>query len=218
MAPLPDAPGEAALAFARAAWPEGEPGGIAWEPVPADGSPRRFYRLAAGGHRLVLLANPGGDAENRAWLGLAAHLAGHGLPVPRVVAADPARGLFLMEDLGRESLQDRALGLRGDHAALIALYRPVLALLARLQARGGEGLDRSLCFDGEELTPEFLLQREAGYFLEQLVRGALRRREADLPPGLTAELAELCRRAGERDRGAWCIATSRAATSCGTSP
>jgi aminoglycoside/choline kinase family phosphotransferase len=199
---MPEAPASPAanLAdWARGVWPGGDPGPLRVTPVAADGSPRLFVRLAARGLSLVAMSadNP---AENRAWLGLARHLAGLGLPVARVLAHDLEAGRFLMADLGELSLQEAALATLaagGDEEALLALYHPVLGLLARLQSQGARGLDLGLCFDGPELTPEFLLTREAGYFLEQFVAGACGLGQDAWPPGLRDDLALLCQRAGQ---------------------
>ncbi len=182
--------------WCRRHWPGGDPGRPELEPIPADGSPRRFLRLTAGGRSLVALANPGNPAENRAWHYFARHLAGCGLPVARVLAADLERGRFLMEDLGRRSLQEAVREAGGDEDRLAAFYRPVLEMLARLQADGAQGLDTSVCFDGAELTPEFLLQREAGYFLKEFVTGACGQDPARLTADFWLEMKEICRLAG----------------------
>ncbi|MEW5911680.1 MAG: phosphotransferase [Thermodesulfobacteriota bacterium] len=182
--------------WARRHWPGGDPGPLQAEVIAADGSMRRFLRLTGGGRSLVALSNPDNPPENRAWQGLAGHLAALGLPVARVLAADLASGRFLMEDLGRSSLMEAALAQADDAEAVAGLYEPVLALLARLQAQGAAGLDLSLCYDGPELTPEFLLDQEAGYFLRELVLGAAGLRPEELPPGLADELRALCELAG----------------------
>lgn len=183
--------------WALAHWPGGTPGQLRAEAIPADGSPRSFWRLAGGGQKLVLLYNPHNPPENRAWLWLARHLEGLGLPVAPVLAADLEAGLFLMPDLGRASLQEAALACGGDQEALARLYEPVLAMLAQLQARGHQGLDLSICFDGPRLSGDFLLEREAGYFLREFVRGACALHASAWPANLTTELAELCRLAGD---------------------
>jgi hypothetical protein len=179
-------------------WPGGDPGPLAAEAVAPDGSARLFVRLRAGGRSLVAMSAPDNPAESRAWGYLTGHLAGLGLPVARVEAAEPERGLFLMQDLGNRSLQEEAAAARGEDG-LLALYEPVLALLARLAGAGARGLDTSYCFDGAELTPGFLREREAGYFLREYVAGACGRGPAGLPGGLEAELDRLCRRAGEAE-------------------
>jgi aminoglycoside/choline kinase family phosphotransferase len=197
---MPDTPATLA-AWARGVWPGGDHGPLRVAPVPADGSPRLFVRLSAGGLSLVAMSADNPD-ENRAWLGLARHLAGLGLPVATVLAADLATDRFLMADLGSSSLQKATLAASGDDEALLDIYRPVLAVLAQLQARGARGLDLGLCFESPELSPEFLLACEAGYFLEQFVVGACGLGPDEWPAGLLDDLALLCLRAGRaRPRG-----------------
>ncbi len=194
--PEPDLARELA-AWAQEKWPGGRPPEMRVEPLLADGSLRAFLRLRAGLRTLVAMANPVNPAENRSWEYLAAHLGRLGLPVARVLAVDQQAGRFLMEDLGTGSLMEATLAAGQDQAAIAALYRPVLAMLARLQARGAQELDTSLCYDGPELTPAVLRQQEAGYFLRELVLGAAGWPPEALPPELEDELAVLCRLAGE---------------------
>jgi aminoglycoside/choline kinase family phosphotransferase len=183
-------------AWARSRWPGGDPGPLTPEPLAADGSVRLFVRLKSGGLSLVAMGNPDNPLENRAWLYLAGHLGELGLPVARVLDADIELGLFLMEDLGRRSLQE-AVQAAANQKDIETLYEPVLAMLARLQAKGGQEFDASVCFDSRELTPEFLLEREAGYFLAEFVLGACGLASEQLPSGLDSELAELCQKAGQ---------------------
>ena len=125
--------------------------------------------------------------EARAWHHLAGVLAAAGAPVPDVLAAEPQRGLFLMSDLGDSNLHQALSGAASEDETA-ALYEPVLAALARIQARGADKLDAAYCFDGQRLSAEFLLEREAGYFLDWFVKAA-----CGVEPGQDArgDLAEL---------------------------
>lgn len=190
---MPEQIAEELLRWARERWPGGDPGPLRVEPIAADGSPRAFWRLKGAGQGLVFLHSPHNPPENRAWRWLAAHLEAQGLPVARVLAADADAGLFLMEDLGTLSLQEAAQALAGDHDALAGLYEPVLAMLAAMQQKAAPGLDTSVCFDGPRLTAEFLLEREAHYFLREFVLGACGLASASWPANLLPELNELCR-------------------------
>ena len=193
---MPETEHSALAAWARAVWPGGDPGPLGAEPITPDGSARQFLRLTAPDLSLVAMANPDNPPENRAWLGLARHLGDLGLPVAQVVALDPEGGRFLMEDLGRTSLQQAALALEGEPEALLRLYEPVLAMLALMQASAGHDLDTSLCFDGPRLDGQFLFAREAGYFLTQFVTGACGLAPETWPANLLDELRELSRLAG----------------------
>lgn len=192
---MPDMAHADIAAWARDSWPGGDPGPMESEAIVPDGSVRLFLRLQAGGQRLVAMHNPDNPAENRAWAYVANHLAGLGLPVAKVVAKDMQKGLFLMKDLGGRSLQE-AVKAASDPQDIAAIYEPVLAVLARLQAKGARGFDLSVCFDSRELTPEFLIEREAGYFLHEFVLGACAYDSSQLPDDLERDLGELCRRAG----------------------
>ncbi len=183
--------------WARRHWPGGDPGRLRVEPMAVDGSLRLFVRLAGGGRSLVAMSNPDNPPENRAWRYLADLLAAGSLPVPRVLAQDLDRGRFLMQDLGRRSLQEAVRAAGDDQAAVAELYQPVLAMLARLQLIDPASLDPAMCFDGPRLTPGFLRQREAGYFMSEFVGGVLGLSGADLPAGLERDLEAICHRAGE---------------------
>ena len=106
----------------------------ATEPLLVEASNRRFYRVRlqasnAGPESLVVMDSPPELERNDAFVVVQKLLAGRGLPVPPIVAMDPARGFFLLGDLGDRHLedvygtplQDRALGLAIDR--LVQLQR-----------------------------------------------------------------------------------------------
>ena len=68
-------------------------------PLAQDASFRRYLRLTGGPRPAVLMDAPPPE-DVRPFLRIAAHLAGIGLSVPQIVAADEAAGLVLEEDLG----------------------------------------------------------------------------------------------------------------------
>lgn len=130
-------------------------------PLAGDASARRYARLMRGGQSAILMQAPVDGPETQAslaaFLRVAAHLAAGGFSAPGVIAADPAAGLVLLEDLGDATLarllaQDPAtawpaygaacdvidaLALlpvpkwldRPDHAAQAAMIAPTLAAL-----------------------------------------------------------------------------------------
>jgi aminoglycoside/choline kinase family phosphotransferase len=70
-----------------------------WSRLAQDGSARRYFRLTGGPPppRRVDAPPPAGGA---AFLRIGRHLAGLGLSVPEIIAADAAAGLLLLEDFG----------------------------------------------------------------------------------------------------------------------
>lgn len=68
-------------------------------PLAQDASFRRYLRLTGGPRPAVLMDAPPPE-DVRPFLRIAAHLAGLGLSVPEIIAADETAGLILEEDLG----------------------------------------------------------------------------------------------------------------------
>jgi len=117
------------------------------EPIPAGVGRRRFYRLHLAGPPGSAIARvdapedpagrPAGAAPEPPLEPVRAYLERHGLPVPRRLAADPARGLELLEDAGSESLADAfATAPRARAEALVAR---ALDLVPRLQRLADDG-------------------------------------------------------------------------------
>lgn len=68
-------------------------------PLAQDASFRRYWRLVDGPRPAVLMDAPPPE-DVRPFLTVGSHLAGLGLSVPEVLAADPDAGLLLLEDFG----------------------------------------------------------------------------------------------------------------------
>ncbi len=125
-------------------------------PLPGDASTRRYFRLADGSRRALLMdqpqgaetptAPPGASAEARRALGynavarlagadvgrfaeVARYLKSRGLSAPEIYAADTAGGFLIMEDLGDGLFADVVTA---DNEA--ALYNNAVEVLARLHA------------------------------------------------------------------------------------
>jgi aminoglycoside/choline kinase family phosphotransferase len=99
-------------------------------PLAGDASPRRYERLALGGRRAVLMDSaPGPEVDPVPFLAVTAWLRAAGLSAPEVIAADPASGLILLEDLG-DDLYARVLA--RDPSAETPLYAAAVDLLAHL--------------------------------------------------------------------------------------
>lgn len=106
-------------------------GDAARAPLAGDASPRRYERLqSATGMTAVLMdAAPELGQDVGPFLTIAAHLAGLGLSAPRVLAADAALGLLVLEDLG-DALFARVTKARPDLE--IRLYSSAIDVLIAL--------------------------------------------------------------------------------------
>ncbi|MDH5750855.1 MAG: phosphotransferase, partial [Deltaproteobacteria bacterium] len=124
------------------------------EPMHGGGSSRVFRRMNTSGGSMV--GSAGQDlAEVRAFLAYTAHFAARGIPVPRILSADPERGLYLMDDLGGHTLADKLRQWRAEpdnHPVILNALHGVVRWLAAIQVRGGEGLDVTLCTEGPAMT------------------------------------------------------------------
>jgi hypothetical protein len=99
-------------------------------PLAGDASFRRYVRLRRGADRAMLMDAPPPEEDVRPFVRVARLLERLGLSAPRVLAADEAAGLLLLEDLGDETYT-RVLASGGDETALYTLATDLLIDLHR---------------------------------------------------------------------------------------
>jgi aminoglycoside/choline kinase family phosphotransferase len=95
-----------------------------------DASVRRYERIDAAARTLVLMDAPPQALDLRPFLAVGAWLREQGLSAPAVLAADPAAGLALLEDLGDDLFRPLLARAGADERLL---YRTAVDLLAALQ-------------------------------------------------------------------------------------
>ena len=117
---------DAIAAFLAAhGWQGSEPAMLA-----GDASFRRYYRLADGERRAVLMDAPPPQEDVRPFVHVAGLLRGYGLSAPEILAEDRDLGLLLIEDFGDDTYT-RLLAAGADEAALYALAVDTLVSLHR---------------------------------------------------------------------------------------
>jgi aminoglycoside/choline kinase family phosphotransferase len=123
----------------------------------ADASFRRYFRVwrPRGGTRVVMDAPPGQE-DTQPYLRVARLLRACGVHVPEVEAADGARGLLLLEDLGTTHMLARLTA--GGEAA--PLYGQALDALALIQLHGASGARELPPYDAATLLREMRLLPE----------------------------------------------------------
>ncbi len=197
--PGPAMPGPVMLPAALAAAgvvPEGPVLALA-----GDGSGRRFFRFAdRDGRRLVavLPPEPGarGLAEARSTVEIGRHLQRCGVPVPAIVACDPAAGLVVFEDLGDCRLADWVEG-RGPEEVR-ERYQDLVRILVHMQVRAARGMERVFCHQGRRYDRRVMTVQESGYFLDAFVRDYCRLQP---PAGIGREFARLADACARLDGG-----------------
>lgn len=118
------------------------------EPLRADGSARRLFRLKDGARAAVGVHGPD-KLENRAFLEFSRHFRAQKLPVPEIYGADEAAGVYLEEDLGDSTLFEFLSAERkgpGLPPRSAEAYRKVLGWLPKFQAQVKAGLDLKFCY------------------------------------------------------------------------
>lgn len=130
-----------------------------------DGSTRRYWRVHIPYNQItyVVMQNepvkPLLDRENHAYYSIGNHLLARSIPVPEIYRADLSSGLFIMEDLGDQSLQEAS-----GKADPLPLYREVLRALLQMQIHGSKGFDVGWTCQTERYDKEVMRRFEAEYF------------------------------------------------------
>ncbi len=101
-----------------------------------DASFRRYFRLADGRRRAVLMDAPPPHEAVAPFVAVARMLSARGLSAPEIYAEDRADGFLLIEDFG-DATYTRLLAVGGDEAALYALAVDTLIALHRSIAASG---------------------------------------------------------------------------------
>ena len=148
--------------------------------VTGDASNRRYFRLQSGSRSYIVAEAPPETEKNEAFLAVRDVLAGLGVRVPEVLAADLQRGYLLLEDLGDQVLLPLLnADTVDDH---YAQARGILLLMADAQdaTKGLPGYDRALL--AEELS------RFGLWFVEALLEYSAEEEELALTAALSEKL------------------------------
>ncbi|MDX8401389.1 MAG: phosphotransferase [Mariprofundaceae bacterium] len=110
---------EAAREMARAAFVQRHVADANIRPLAGDASFRRYFRICSGDRSLVLMDAPPPKEDVRPFLAVRDWLAGAGVRVPALIAADVAAGFLLLEDFGDRTWATH-LAAGGEPAPLFA--------------------------------------------------------------------------------------------------
>ena len=112
--------------------------------LPQSGSYRSYCRMQAG-TSVALGAWNSDKKENDAFLSFTESFDNQGIPVPAIYAVDAEQDLYLLEDLGADTLFDCVKGKEFDET-LKELYRKSLKGLIDVQLKGKDCIDYTKCY------------------------------------------------------------------------
>jgi len=154
--------------FVRGALDLGKSVAINTMPVARGGSIRSFHRIRYGDNNntVIFMHYDRSLEENKYYAAIAEFLRGINIPVPRIVAHDPARGFIVMEDLGDTDLWS----FRNEPWSVrYTIYLKTLAIAQRLHSFpvAEFPLDKASLMEG--FGPD-LYRWERNYFFENFVQ------------------------------------------------
>ncbi len=128
------------------------------EPLAAHASKRKMFRLSHSEGKLSCVAVLNDYLEeNDAFVCFAQRFAQAGLPVPNVQAYNRQAGIYLVEDLGNETLYDRLCAHSPEchyTPAVLPFYEKVTALLPTFQTKAAQLITTEDCFEGAYFNAE----------------------------------------------------------------
>jgi aminoglycoside/choline kinase family phosphotransferase len=130
-----------------------------FEALPRSGSYREYYRISARDKSAIGVFNAD-RKENDAFLTFTRHFLKKDLPVPRIYFEDLEHNVYLLEDLGDETLfsfltEHRDNGEFPEEA--IPLYKRIVEELPLFQIYGNEGLDYSKCYPRSKFDKQSMM-------------------------------------------------------------
>ena len=118
------------------------------EALSAHGSARKYFRLKSATNSVIGAYNAD-EKENIVFVDYAKQLADRGLNVPKIIAVDLQRGVYLQEDLGDMTLFQFIKTASEDDVR--SVYTKIVKLLPRWQVEATKGFDytnalQKMCF------------------------------------------------------------------------
>ena len=135
------------------------------EELTSSGSNRRYFRLKGGNISIIGVVGTNKE-ENNAFIKLSRHFTGKGINVPRVLAVSSDGMRYIQEDLGDGQLYKLVTQGResGEYSsAERGLLLRAMEELPKIQFKGAEGLDWSVCYP-EPAFSERMIMFDLNYF------------------------------------------------------
>ncbi|RKY91489.1 MAG: phosphotransferase enzyme family protein [Ignavibacteriae bacterium] len=128
-------------------------------PLPQSGSYRQYFRMISANHQAIGVYNPDKN-ENNAFITFTKHFLKHNLNVPRLYESDIDKNVYLIEDLGEETLFSFITKNRTGEEfpnKIKEHYKIALTELVRFQIDAFEELDLSVCYPSSSFDKQSML-------------------------------------------------------------
>ena len=138
---------------------------IETEELNSSGSNRRYFRLKGGNISIVGVIGTSKE-ENNAFIWLSRHFHDKGIRVPKVLSVSDDCMRYIQEDLGDDQLyklvsHGRESGEYSSYESRLLCH--VMELLPKIQYKGAQGLDWSVCYP-EPAFNERMVMFDLNYF------------------------------------------------------
>jgi len=128
-------------------------------PLPQSGSSRQYFRMISANHKAIGVYNPD-KSENIAFIKFTKHFIKHILKVPRLYQSDIEKNVYLIEDLGDETLFSFITENRtGEEFPnnIKEYYKKALTELVKFQIDVFDELDFSVCYPRSSFDKQSML-------------------------------------------------------------
>ena len=125
------------------------------EKLPQSGGDRTYYRITTAETSFIAAYNTN-IRENETFIYFSDHFAKANVRVPKVLAVNEEKSIYIQEDLGNNSLL-AVLEAKGKTEEVKALYKKSLRALANMQINGDRGLDYTQCITSKEFGKQAIL-------------------------------------------------------------
>jgi aminoglycoside/choline kinase family phosphotransferase len=132
---------------------------VSTTPLPQSGSSRQYFRMISANHQAIGVYNPD-KSENHAFITFTKHFIKHNLNVPHLYESDEDKNVYLVEDLGNETLFSFITENRTGEEFPTKIkehYKTALTELVKFQINAFDELDLSVCYPRSSFDKQSML-------------------------------------------------------------
>jgi aminoglycoside/choline kinase family phosphotransferase len=122
--------------------------------IAESGSCRKYFRIS-GEEKTAIGVFNAEDIENKAFISFTKHFLKNSLNVPKLFSQNLKENIYLLEDLGDETLFSFAL--KNKRSDVKNLYKKAIEQLIKFQVDGSKGLDYSVCYPRKKFDKQSIL-------------------------------------------------------------